>query len=125
MECVHEGIQVKEEGWLVEPYHYAWMEVHPHLGVEWLEGKLREGFDIHHLDGDHGNNDPMNLVLIYCGDHMMLHNGSKRFSRVVGKRGGRKKRVVQGEPESGVDAVDWGWVNELYERERAIALGRA
>lgn len=56
---------------------------------------LALGFDVHHLDGSHDNNDPKNLVLIDGADHMMLHNGSARFSRVVGKNrgGGRKKKA--------------------------------
>lgn len=37
--------------------------------------KLGEGFDVHHIDGDHGNNCPLNLVLIEHTDHMALHNG--------------------------------------------------
>lgn len=36
---------------------------------------MLNGFDVHHLDGDHGNNDPANLVLIEHSDHMMLHGG--------------------------------------------------
>lgn len=34
-----------------------------------------EGFDVHHIDGNHENNDPQNLVLIEHTDHMMLHGG--------------------------------------------------
>lgn len=34
---------------------------------------LKEGFDVHHVDGDHGNNTPLNLVLIEAVDHMRLH----------------------------------------------------
>lgn len=50
---------------------------------------MADGFDIHHMDGVHENNDPLNLVLIECGDHLMLHNGKMRFSRVVGRKGAR------------------------------------
>lgn len=37
---------------------------------------MREGFDVHHMDGNPENNAPENLVLIECQDHMRLH-GSK------------------------------------------------
>ena len=72
----------------------AWLEAHPERSSVWLDERIKDGFDVHHLDGDHDNDHPLNLVLIECGDHMMLHNGKKRFSRVVGKNrgGGRPKR---------------------------------
>lgn len=77
----------------MEIYHHVWLTAHPHRTEQWLAEKLAEGFDIHHLDGDHSNNDPLNLVLIDGGDHMMLHNGSKRMHRVVGlNRGGGRPR---------------------------------
>lgn len=34
---------------------------------------IEQGFDVHHMDGDRANNDPRNLVLIECGDHMRPH----------------------------------------------------
>ena len=39
---------------------------------------LYNGFDIHHIDGDHDNNEPDNLIMIYSSDHMLLH-GVKKF----------------------------------------------
>jgi len=71
----------------VEIYHEIWLSSHPHRTPEWLKDRLRDGFDVHHMDGDHGNNDPANLVLIECTDHMMLHGG--RILRRIGP-GGRK-----------------------------------
>ncbi len=56
-------------------YHYAWLSEHPHRSEEWLKARLKDGFDVHHLDGDHKNSDPANLVLIEHADHMMLHGG--------------------------------------------------
>lgn len=43
---------------------------------------LKAGFDIHHMDGDHDNNDPANLVLIEHTDHMRLH-GMTGLGRVA------------------------------------------
>ena len=47
-----------------------------------------EGFDVHHIDGDHDNNDPDNLVLIEHADHFRLHGtGPMRRGRGKTKRG--------------------------------------
>lgn len=63
-------------------HHKAWLQAHPHRTVEWLRERIREGFDIHHLDGDYTNNDPDNLVLIEHTDHLMLHTGKRRLGRL-------------------------------------------
>jgi hypothetical protein len=79
----------------MQPHHVAWLGAHPHRSEEWLRAHLKDGFDIHHLDGDHDNNDPLNLVLIDAADHMMVHNGSARFYRKPLKirgRGGNGRR---------------------------------
>lgn len=57
----------------LDAHRQAWLDAHPDRDEEWLRQMAREGFDVHHLDGDHGNNDPDNLVLIEHLDHMMLH----------------------------------------------------
>ncbi len=44
----------------------------------------KDGFDVHHLDGNKGNESPDNLVLIEHTDHMMLH-GSRMLGRLKGK----------------------------------------
>lgn len=59
-------------------HHRIWLDAHPDREDYWLCWMLREGFQIHHIDGDHGNNDPGNLVLIESGDHKFLH-GKKRL----------------------------------------------
>lgn len=51
----------------------AWLKSHPDRSVKWLRERFKDGFDVHHLDGDHSNNDPGNLVLIDHVDHMRLH----------------------------------------------------
>jgi hypothetical protein len=56
-------------------YHKAWLSAHPDRTEDWLKDKILEGFDVHHLDGNHANNEPSNLVLIEHDDHMMLHGG--------------------------------------------------
>lgn len=62
---------------LLKEYHYIWLKNHPKRTELWLRDALKEGFDIHHIDGNHNNNQPNNLVLIECKDHLMLHNNSK------------------------------------------------
>ena len=47
---------------------------------EFLQQAMTAGFDIHHVDGDHDNNDPDNLVLIWSGDHMAVLHGLKKFA---------------------------------------------
>lgn len=64
-------------------YHETWLRDNPNVSRQQLASWLATGFDIHHLDGNHENNAPNNLILIWGADHMMLHNGSKRISRVV------------------------------------------
>lgn len=34
---------------------------------------MKDGFHIHHIDGNHQNNDPKNLLLIEGADHLKLH----------------------------------------------------
>lgn len=70
-------------------HHRQWLAAHPTRSEAWLLVMLKDGFDVHHLDGNHANNDPANLVLIEHSDHMMLH-GSRMLGRLAPyRRGGR------------------------------------
>lgn len=74
---------------LMEAYHYAWLSVHPNRSEDWLKARLFEGFDVHHLDSNHANNAPDNLVLIEHRDHMRLHGtGGNRLA--MARRGPAK-----------------------------------
>src|SRR5579859_1990253 len=68
-------------------YHLVWLAAHPHRTADWLRERFKDGFDIHHLDGDKGNEASDNLVLIEHSDHMMLHGG-----RRLGRLGPNKAR---------------------------------
>jgi hypothetical protein len=57
----------------LKPHQQTWLDAHPHRTEQWLRERLRDGFDVHHADGDRNNNSPTNLVLIDCQDHMTLH----------------------------------------------------
>jgi hypothetical protein len=74
----------------LKEYHRIWLAVHPERTEEWLRRMFKEGFHIHHLDGNHYNNIPNNLILIEAGDHFLLHNGVKRMLFI--KRTGKSKR---------------------------------
>lgn len=75
----------------MELHHLKWLEYHPSKTADWLEGKLQEGFDIHHIDGNHTNNSRRNLVLIEKEDHLCMHDLLKFSSKIsvkeIQKRG--------------------------------------
>ena len=78
----------------MQEYHHVWLSAHPWRTEEWLKKQLSEGFDIHHIDGDHSNNDPGNLVLIDHADHMMLHSGKRALIRVWARRATIKPKAL-------------------------------
>lgn len=57
----------------LQPYHHAWLSNHPRRDEMWLREMMAQGFHIHHMDGNHSNNLPSNLVLIEGSDHLRLH----------------------------------------------------
>lgn len=56
-------------------HHKVWLENHPNRTKEWLQERLDDGFHIHHIDDNHLNNDPKNLVLIEGVDHYASIHG--------------------------------------------------
>ena len=60
-------------------YHYVWLESHREYDENWLAQALSAGFDIHHVDGDHDNNDPANLIMVEKSDHQKLHGNHALF----------------------------------------------
>ena len=60
----------------MQDYHYEWLKVHDTFSEEDLASFLKQGFHIHHVDGDVHNNNASNLVLIHSVDHFRIHNGS-------------------------------------------------
>lgn len=75
----------------LQEYHWVWLRLHPNRSVEWLQERMKDGFDIHHIDGDHLNNDGRNLILVECLDHMRLHG--RELNRIV--RNVRIKRSLK------------------------------
>lgn len=54
------------KGGYVREHRIVWEETNGRL--------LRSDEDVHHIDGDRGNNDPSNLVALTKSQHMRLHN---------------------------------------------------
>lgn len=80
----------------LKPYHQVWLDAHPSRDEAWLRNVLSLGFNIHHVDLDHANCDPKNLVLIEFYDHMMLHRGSHPMPRgFLRKRAKKAQKAVQ------------------------------
>jgi hypothetical protein len=52
---------------------------------------LKDGFHIHHIDGNHNNNDPKNLAMIEGLDHLALHGADLRAGTQL-KLFGNKRR---------------------------------
>lgn len=73
----------------LQPHHIAWLQCHPGRTAEWLAERLADNFHVHHVDGDHDNDAPKNLVLIEGLDHMLLFHGMENYSpnSVAGKLG--------------------------------------
>lgn len=102
-------------------WHTAWLSAHPYRTEEWLREKLRDGFDVHHMDGDKANNDSSNLVLIEHVDHMRLHGspniklGRLGFSSRGPRRAKQKNDAVEKAMERAAalrkELAQMGWPN--------------
>ena len=76
----------------MQDYHYVWLVAHPHRTENWLRDRLRDGFDIHHVDGNKANNIAANLALIEHTDHMALHGG-RTLGRLSGGKYPRQRKI--------------------------------
>lgn len=54
----------------------------------YYECSLLQGIDIHHIDGDHSNNDPLNLQAVSLEEHYNIHKEQKEYyaSYLIGRR---------------------------------------
>lgn len=76
----------------LKPCEVAWLDAHPARSAEWLIHRLNDGFEIHHVDGNHDNNAPGNVVLIEGVDHMRMHGMCvKALRQATGHLGGTKR----------------------------------
>jgi hypothetical protein len=58
------------------------MRLEHHLIWETLNGKIPDGYQIHHIDFDPKNNDIENLALVTVSEHQKIH--SKHFGKLNG-----------------------------------------
>ncbi len=95
------------------PHHLAWLSIHSTRNPVWLLKMLAEGFEIHHLDGNHKNNEPRNLILVEYIDHRRLH-GKNHHEFSADVREERKRDIEEnlrlGELayEARITAKSWG-----------------
>lgn len=103
-----------------KPYHDAWLSAHPTRTEGWLRDRLAEGFDIHHLDGNHDNNDPPNLVLIEHEDHLRLHGAPGNRLAAVKAFRERPRKDPGALSTQQIEADRWSQ-RKREERERRLA----
>lgn len=90
-----------------ESYHLAWLKAHPYRSAEWLADRLADGFHVHHMDGDHANDAPSNLILLEGGDHMRLHGGGFNPSTMLPRNS--DARLVEGKSAYDLRASGLSW----------------
>lgn len=77
-------------------YHLVWLSAHPQRSAEWLKAHIADGFQVHHVNGDHTNESPDNLVLIDGNDHLAIVHAKPalRVHRLVdhSRKGGKNSR---------------------------------
>lgn len=63
--------------------------------MKWLRERLADGFDVHHLDGDHDNDHPSNLILLETVDHTRtIHQLAFTRLKAVAAARERSKRIT-------------------------------
>ena len=109
----------------MNPHHKAWLKTHPDRDQSWLSMMLREGFDVHHMDGDHDNDVPDNLVLIEYLDHQRLHGAS--LLRPLNRFESNSKRLTLGESAYRMRQSGMMWAEigiELYPEKKGLPRWR-
>lgn len=99
----------------------AWLMAHGQRSRAWLVERLADGFDVHHIDGNHQNNAPQNLVLIEHWDHMMLHGIQARHTREEVRRrmsAGNMKKAPEVRSRLARKAAKARWKKSAAERRR-------
>lgn len=75
----------------LETYHLAWLQSHLERDEAWLRAMLKDGFHIHHVDGNHSNDDAANLALMDGVDHMRLHTVNLKTGISSWRKAGRAR----------------------------------
>jgi hypothetical protein len=59
-------------------YKRRWLVLHRYI-YEKQYGKIKDGYEVHHIDLDKNNNNIENLVVMSYSEHRSLHNKTKKF----------------------------------------------
>lgn len=78
----------------LQEHHWVWLESRPDRDREWLKLRLLDGFQVHHIDGDHANNTPHNLALVEGADHMKFHGHFGFTEAIVARRVQKRLRRI-------------------------------
>lgn len=112
----------------MKDYHKAYLSKQT-MTEDFFFEALANGFDIHHLDGDHSNNDPDNLVMIYHFDHFAMH-GAKGFENRYKDRWMSNEEIHEIKATLGekayklrVSGLLWSEIDEILERQ-ALQLAK-
>lgn len=99
----------------LNPHQLAWLICHPTRTAEWLKARLLDGFHVHHIDGNHHNNAPENLLLVDETDHARLHGAAPFMLARIGRVDLRQRltsrpfRRIYQQPAGPTDRViRWG-----------------
>lgn len=89
---------------MLASYHLAWLSAHPARSAEWLSAMLADGFDVHHIDGDHSNDATTNLALIETQDHALnIHQLPFTRSAAIRALRARRDRIEEACREAGME----------------------
>jgi hypothetical protein len=73
----YKGPQRTDRGYIVVDHPDGGRVYEHRLVMEQTLGRpLRRDEHVHHIDHDRSNNDPSNLQVMLCSDHMAFHHGS-------------------------------------------------
>jgi hypothetical protein len=73
--------KVNEGGYIQERDGYRHRKIY-----ERRYGKIPDGYDVHHIDGNPGNNDPENLIALRQDVHQWMHTNGGRYVTAMLKR---------------------------------------
>ncbi len=76
---------INDEGYSLTTTQKAWLTKHPNVSQQWLVGAQSEGFELHHIDCNHDNDSPDNILLIFGRDHKYIHGISSSFGLMANK----------------------------------------
>lgn len=116
-------------------YWKVWLEAHPTRSAKWLQERISEGFEIHHLDPSKGDV-PGNLVLIEGTDHKMVHGAGALALRRTQRTGilPRTRECGERAYELRLQGRSWRFIEQTVAEVRqvkhaakayALSVGRA